>query len=370
MAIEGGGGGDTLDLSQIPAPASGATGATVDLNAGSVSLPGVTGSGEATFVPGCGASAPATDLCVTTVKGSKYNDTFTANAAALSGFPALSIAGGAGSDTLSLADIGSAATVNMPITSGTPPAGAKTCSGATPSATGVVCATSPAVGAQDITFTGIPNVTGTSAGGDTFLAGSGTETLMENGTPGTLDYSALPLPANNTQGITVEADATSNTGGPGGTVISPQNIGVTDTFTDIGTFNGTAYNDTFSQDGPGSYTFNGGLGSNTLDLSLAPAGTQVSLGPPGAGCTTGINNNDGSAQGSGVDDNFTCMASVLSSTSDYEVLPGETATVNGKGTGTLILDCMAVCVTDGSSTGAGVTVTMPATASGTGHGHR
>ncbi len=373
VVLEGGGGSDTLDLSQIPAPpAPGVTGATVDLNGinglGSVTLPGISGSGATTFTPGCGAAVPATDLCVTVVKGSKFNDSFTANAAALSTLPALNIAGGGGSDSLSLADIQTPATVNMPVTSGTPPLNTKTCSGATPGATGVVCPTNPQPGSKDITFTGLATVTGTGVGGDTFFAGSGAETLLENGAPGTLDYSQVPLPANNTTGITVEADDTSALGsGPGGSVSSSLNIGVSDTFTDMGTFNGTAYGDMFSQVGPGTYTFHGGLGSNTLNLSLAPAGVQVSLGPPDATCTANINNNDGTASGANVDDHFTCMATILSSTSGYTVLPGETATVNGNGTGTLVLDCLNnACATAGAATGMGVTVTMPATVGGTG----
>jgi hypothetical protein len=368
VALEGGGGNDILDLTQIPAPPSpSATGAAVDLNLGSITLPGVSGSGSATFIPDCGPSAPATDLCVTAVKGSRFNDSFTANAAALNSFPALNITGGGGSDALSLADIGSPATINMPITSGAPSLNSRTCSGATPGSTGVVCATNPPSGSNNITFTGLATVTGTGVGGDTFFAGSGTEILMENGAPGTLDYSQVPLPATGATGITVEADETSPIGtGPGGTVSSPLNIGVSDTFTNMGTFKGTAYGDTFSQVGAGAYTFNGGLGANTLNLSLAPAGTQVSLGPPDATCSTGINNNDGTATGNNVSDQFTCMATILSSSSGYTVLPGETATVNGLGAGTLVLDCKNECATAGAATGVGVTVTMPATAGGTG----
>ena len=178
------------------------------------------------------------------------------------------------------------------------------------------------VGAPAITFTGIPNLIGTSAGGDYFFAGSGTESMTEIGSPGTLDYSAVPVPptrANNVQGII--ADATDLSGTPGGTVTSPATIGVTDTFTQIGTFNGTRDNDTFMQSGPGSYNFNGGAGANTLDLSDAPAGTAVSLTAPSAGCTTGIKNNNGTATGSDVTDNFTCMGSVISSSSEDQVLP-------------------------------------------------
>jgi Ca2+-binding RTX toxin-like protein len=251
----------------------------------------------------------------------------------------------------------------MPITS----ANAKSCAGTIPSGTGAVCASTPAPGSQDITFTGIANVTGTEFGGDSFFAGSGTESLTENGAAGTLDYSEVPLA---TGGIAVEADATSAVPGePGGTV-AISSLNVTDTFVDMGIFNGTAGNDTFTQVGVGDYTFNGGFGSNTLDLSQAPPGTPVSLGPPDpTKCSANVNNNDGTAAGNGVNDAFTCMAIVIvPSTSVYQVLPGETATVNGHGTGMLVLTCNNnnACATAGAATGVGVTVTMPTTTGGTG----
>ena len=77
----------------------------------------------------------------------------------------------------------------------------------------------------------------------------------------------------------------------------------------------------------------------------------MSLTAPSAGCTTGIKNNNGTATGSDVSDNFTCMGSVISSSSEDQVLPGQTATVNGGGGGTLVLV--------GDVTGNGVTVSMP-----------
>ena len=206
--------------------------------------------------------------------------------------------------------------------------------------------------APGITFTAVPNVIGTAVGGDDFLAGSGTESMTETGNPGTLDYSAVPAPLNtlNTvQGITV--DVTDLTGTPGGTVTSPVTIGVTDTFTGIGTFNGTRDNDSFIQAGPGSYTFNGEGGANSLDLSNAPAGTTVSLSAPSAGCSTGIKNNNGTASGDDVTDTFTCIGSVVSAGSEYQVSPGQTATVTGNGGGTLML------INDVAGTG--VIVTLP-----------
>ena len=88
--IEGGGGQATIDLSQIPAPTSGTTGATVDLAAGTITAP-IPTFGAVSFTPGCG---PAAALCVTAVKGSRYDDTFRANSAALGGgLPELSVTG-------------------------------------------------------------------------------------------------------------------------------------------------------------------------------------------------------------------------------------------------------------------------------------
>jgi hypothetical protein len=342
VALEGGGGHDTLDLSQTPAPASGTAGVTVDLNGGSVSGPSI---GGVTFTPGCGSAA---DLCVTTVKGSKFDDSFLAKANSINGAPAVAITGGGGNDSLNLSAINTAATIEMPIT-GTPLPTTGTCSGALPGPTGFVCAPAAAPG---ISFSGIPTVIGTAAGGDYVFAGSGTESLTEIGSPGTLDYSAVPTPANTTnavQGITVDVN---NSGGTlSGTVISPVTINITDSFSDIGTFTGTRDNDTFIQAGPGTYEFDGGPGANTLDLSAAAPGTTVSLSTPSPGCTTGIQNNNGTASGNDVSDTFTCMGSVITSASEYQVQPGQTATVNGAGSGTLMLV--------GDAAGGGVTVTLP-----------
>ena len=48
---------------------------------------------------------------------------------------------------------------------------------------------------------------------------------------------------------------------PGGNVTSPPTIGVTDTFTDIGTFTGTARQRHLqSRPAPATYIFNGGAG--------------------------------------------------------------------------------------------------------------
>jgi Ca2+-binding RTX toxin-like protein len=349
VVLQGGGGQDALDASLVPA-GTGNAGATIDLNVGSISSPTI---GGVTFTPGC---ATATQLCVTSVTGSVGADTFIAGAGALSSPTPLSLHGNGGTDTLSLQDVGGPATVDMPITSGTPTADAAVCNSPL-GATGAVCA-GPG-GSPEITFDRIQNLIGTSTGGDYVIPGSGSESITETGNPGTLDYSVVPSvsnPANNATGITVD---TSDTGATfGGTVTSPLAINVTDTFTDIGTFIGTQDNDTFIQSGPGTYTFKGGAGVNTLDLSGAPAGTTVSLTTPAAGdgCTTGITNNDGTATGSGVSDTFSCMGNVVTATAEYQVAPGQTASINGGGSGTLRL---VSTLGDPETVNCGVTVTMP-----------
>ena len=144
----------------------------------------------------------------------------------------------------------------------------------------------------------------------------------------------------------------SNGGVPTGTVSSSNSINVADSFSGLATFIGTPGNDTFVQSGVGTYVFDGGLGANTLDLSATPAGASVSLTSPDASCSTGIKNNDGSTSGAGVNDTFACIGTLISAGSEYQVQPGQTATVNGGGSGTLAL------VNDPSS-GSGVTVTLP-----------
>ena len=91
MTIQGGGGHDTLDLSQIPRPLVGHDRGDrrPDRRLGH---PRVSGAGD-DLHPGLRTRhRPVRD----DVNGSKYNDSFTANADALSGLPALNITGGGG----------------------------------------------------------------------------------------------------------------------------------------------------------------------------------------------------------------------------------------------------------------------------------
>jgi hypothetical protein len=383
VTLQGGGGADTIDLSQVTPPAGGA-GVTVNLNGNGPATPAISGptltaKGVSFTASSCGSGSQSpTDVCVSQVTGSTGNDTFIANTNSFASPSAVNFAGNGQNDTLMLSQITSAlgltATVDMPITSGTSPVTnppAPTCNiSALPAATGAVCSNPGATPA--ITFTGISTVYGTNKGGDHFFAGSGTESLNEGSATGTLDYSVVPLPQNDPTGITVDATQTGPTTFTG-TVNSPLDFGVMDTFTGFATFIGTANNDNFTQADPGppgGYSFKGGAGSNTIDLSNAvPAGScatppclSILFSAPMAtdGCT-GTPNNDGTATFTvGVVDHFYCMGTVSSLTSEYQIQPGQSALIDGGGQGTLKL------VQD--MTGNGVTVTLPRGPSGTGTG--
>ena len=245
VTLQGGGGSDTLDLSQVPA-SSGTTGATVNLATGNVSDPSI---GGVSFIPGAPGCGDRTTLCVGSVIGSAHDDTFVANSGSLATGAALSIKGNGGNDTLDLSNITSGAKVTMPTIS---------------LPTGTVQGSSSGF----ISFTGVPNIAGTGPGGDAFIAGSGSESFAENGaTPGTLDFSVVGTSTSN--GVTVNVNQVDGSAGGSGNVTSPVGLGVSDTFSNINTFVGTKAADTFKQVGTGSYTFNGGPGGNILDLTNA-----------------------------------------------------------------------------------------------------
>jgi hypothetical protein len=314
--LEGGGGADTIDLSGLTA------GVTVDLNGGSIFGTSINGI---TFTvpndPSCTVVAEC--LNVAKVTGTPFADTFIANNAALDGTLAqLTINGNGGSDTLDLSNTSTqSATIHMPIGSGT---GSVT--GNNSAFTGVL-------------FTKIANINGTSGGGDDVFAGSGTATFNEPGSASTatatLDFSAL------TTATSLTIDANDQGGLFTGTVSSPQSVGVTETFTGFSTFIGSAGADTFVQSGPSpdaGYVFDGKGGANILDLSSEPTGTTVTLTSPlgGDGCT-GSPNNDGTVSGNGVSDTFSCIGDLKSASATYLVSPGQTAKIEGGGSGTLEL---------------------------------
>lgn len=375
VTLEGGGGQDSIDLSTIPPPASGSTGVTVDLNGSVTAAAGGPAIGGVTFTPGCSLAA---DLCVKAVTGTPESDTFIANQTLDPAYQT-TITGGGGNDSLSLQRITSPVVVDLPITTGTRITNPGTCAGAPSLAAtvGDVCA-GPA-SSPGLFFSGMEYMTGSLPGGDDFFAGQSapaTQYITETGNPGTLDSSTVPSSANTSDTIAgIQIFASQSSGGSfSGSVNSSTAIGEQIDFTNIGTFIGTQDNDTFTQSGSGpvtntgtspptGYVFDGRGGNNTVDLSAAPTG-QLALGSPTGtdGCTTppsgsGIPNpNDVTDTVSGVAEQFTCIGSVTSSSSEYQVSPGQTATVNGGGNGTIDLVSPPG---DPQTYGCGVTVTMP-----------
>ncbi|HMC39727.1 MAG TPA: hypothetical protein VKI19_08705 [Acidimicrobiales bacterium] len=345
--IQGGGGSDALDLSSIT------SGVTADLsdsagdpNAGTISGPSINGT---SFTVGC---ADPTALCLSSVKGTTSSDTFVASPDGLTSGNPVTILGNGGSDVLNLGQIASPAVIDMPIPSGTPIANSGTCAAAL-GASGAVC--SGAAAAPGYRFQGISTVLGTANGGDHVFVGQGSGfTFVESGTTSTLDFSTLPSAA--PAGVTINAQ--DQAGLFTGTVTSPVSVGVgsstADSFTGFSTFIGTPGADSFVQSGNsptdlanpadtscadgGSYCFLGRGGSNTLDLSGAPAST-VTLNAPllSDGCSAGLTNNDGTATGNGVSDQFSCVGTIKSAAAVYQVAPGQSATINGGGSGTLEL---------------------------------
>ncbi len=313
--FEGGGGHDTLDLSSL-------SGVAVDMQMGSITSSSINGT---TFTYGCSATN-LTDLCITSIVGSTGNDTYTANQAALdSGTPQLVITGGHGTNTLILSNItDQTATVIMPVnaTKGS-----------------VAGNTSTVIG---ISFSGISDLvgTGTTTGGDHVYAGTGTETLTENGTSGTLDFSKVPGDA--PFGVTIN---TSDLGGVfTGTVTSPSAINVTDNFTGFNTLIGTPGADSFIQSGPspaGGYFFTGNGGVDTVNLSNGPTGTTLCLASASAAaaCPGGVASIDTSTTNNGttLQDTFSGVTDFIAAGATFDLGPGQALNLQGGGTGILQL---------------------------------
>jgi hypothetical protein len=329
--LEGGGGTDILDLGALD-------GATVDLGAGTVSgsttggtaIAGVT---WATSCPTSNPTCPASGLLVLQgILGSQGVDTYRLGPAALDpGAAALSITGSSrAGTTLDLSEItDQAATVHMPV-------------GA---AAGTVVGDQ--AGGPTVSFTGVSGLIGTAVGADHVYAGTGSEILTESGSSGVLDLSGLP--AAGSAGATI--DVSDQAGVFVGTVTTPAQIGLTlADITGFSTFIGTPGSDSFNQTGPspvGGYVFVGQGGSNSVDISSGQAGTVLTLSAPNpthslAGvaddCTTGLPNNDGVVTANGVAaDQFSCVGNITSVGSTFDVEPGDAASLNGGGSGTLQL---------------------------------
>ena len=323
VVLQGGGGQDTIDLSKVPAPASGTTGVTVDMQNGLISGPTISG---VSFTP-CSATPTATQLCIGKVVGTAQNDTFLVNANQLTLSGALNLIGGGGTDTLNLSNLPASVTVHMPT-------GTAGCVVAGVTATVSPCA-SPAT--SGITLTQISNLVGTTAGADYVVAGSGTESLIEGGAaPGILDLTTSAFGTN----VTVS-------GGSGTGTVTNTLATINDTVIGFAKFIGatcapTATSctlaDTFTQTGPGNFVFVGGAGTNSLTLNSGLlANATVTLGAAVGSCPVG--SSSGTVVLTGVvNDSFSCITGVTSTSPlTYLVNPGESVNINGGNTGTLEL---------------------------------
>lgn len=331
--LEGGGGTDVLDLAALD-------GVTVDLGAGTV-----TGnSSNNTAIGGiswntCSTSGcPATDLVIGAIDGSQGADTYRLPSYALDGTgttldltqstqPLVITATSRSGATLDLSEVtDQGASVVMPVN------------------TGKGSVTGLGSELEAVTFSGVNSLLGTSYGGDYVYAGTGTETLTETaGSTGTLDLSKLPQPSGSYTGATI--NVTDSAGVYEGTITTPAQVGLSQaSVSGFATFVGTAGNDTFTQTGnspTGGYTFDGRGGANTVNLSSGVTGTTLTLTAPitADDCSAGTNNNDGvvvDSQDNSVD-TFSCVGNITSTGSTFEVAPGQAATLNGGGSGTLEL---------------------------------
>jgi hypothetical protein len=337
--IEGGGtAADIIDLGAL-------NGATVNMNTGSITGPGMLGT---SWALSC-SPAPSCGLHVGTILGSAGNDTYILSSTALDGGSSgLNIVANRNTNnTLDLSNIGSAlpystqdlsAVVHMPIGS----------------SNGSVVGT--VLNSPTLVISGINNVIGTFGGGDYVYAGTGTESFNESGSTATLDFSNLPKPSGSYTGVTVSA--VDSAGVFQGTASTPAQVGLQQaTFTGFNTFIGTNGNDSFTQSGnspSNGYRFLAGGGSNSVNLSAGESGTTITLTTPNASsmtdgvndnCTLSVANNDGqvvASDGTTVVDVFSCVGNITSSGSTFLVSPSaSTATtntvINGGGTGTLEL---------------------------------
>ena len=252
--FEGGGTGNTLDLSGAPA------GVMVSVPAGSVT--GLSGAGSDTFsgiTAFTGSSAGSTDFvagpggAVFTGQGSGNELDFSAVATG----PAAPLVVNAGPGPVN------------GIASGTATAGSTT-----------------------YVFAGITAFKGSSGGSTDFLAGPGNAVFTGQGLGNTLDFSAVP---------TASAAPLVVNAGPGpvnGVASGTAAVGSTTyVFAGIQDFTGSSDGSTdFVAPAAGGYTFTGQGSGNTLDLSAAPAGATVTLNgdsPASPGVVANLNSGPG-----------------------------------------------------------------------------
>ncbi|HZT67003.1 MAG TPA: calcium-binding protein [Acidimicrobiales bacterium] len=224
---------NALDLSGV------GTGATVDLTGTTFGTGTVTGGG----VAGTDAFSNTANLVASAAGSTTFRGGGTSGHYHLTGSP------GTG-NALDLSAGSSAATVD--VSAGTASVGT---------------AASYAFDASFTSFTGSPSGTqffAGPAGGDAFV-GKGSSTSAN----------ILDLSKTGSAGVTVNLNIDQVQGLTGGT---------TDSFTDLGSFNGSPGNDTFLVP-TGGVTLKGGGGSDTLDLTPAPGSLTIDLG---AGQVSGL----------------------------------------------------------------------------------
>ncbi len=144
-------------------------------------------------------------------------------------------------------------------------------------------------GGTDI-FSGISTAVGSSAGSNTFVAGSANETFIDGGVSGgdTLDFSNVPTSTPSALTVNVSG-APVNTVANGTAAVGSFTYTFTSTVSNFTTFIGSSSGHTDFLAGPtGGRSFSGSGSGNTLDLSAMAAGPTVDLsgGTSGTVCVT------------------------------------------------------------------------------------
>ena len=252
--FEGGGTGNTLDLSAAPA------GVMVSVPAGSVT--GLSGGGGDTFsgiTAFTGSSAGSTDF----VAGSG-SAVFTGQ--------------GSGNE-LDFSAVATGPGTPLVVNAGPGPVN------------GVASGTATA-GSTTYVFAGITAFKGSSDGSTDFLAGPGSAVFTGQGLGNTLDFSAVP------SGPSAPLVVNAGPGPVNGTASGTATAGPTTyVFAGIQDFTGSSDGSTdFVAPAAGGYTFTGQGSGNTLDLSAAPAGATVTLNgdsPASPGVVANLNSGPG-----------------------------------------------------------------------------
>ena len=252
--FEGGGTGNTLDLSGAPA------GVVVSVPAGSVT--GLSGGGSDSFSG------------ITAFTGSPAGSTdFVAG-------PGSAVFTGQGSgNELDFSAVPTASGTPLVVNAGPGPVN------------GIASGTATA-GSTTYVFAGITAFKGSSDGSTDFLAGLGNAVFTGQGLGNTLDFSAVPT------GPSAPLVVNAGPGPVNGVASGTATAGATTyVFAGIQDFTGSSDGSTdFVAPAAGGYTFTGQGSGNTLDLSAAPAGATVTLNgdsPASPGVVANLNSGPG-----------------------------------------------------------------------------